>query len=246
MDVTFFARGLAIGFAIAAPVGAIGSALHPAHACRWPTGRVRLRAGCGDRRRFLRRRGGTWSDGDFVGDRRPSKRRAPGRRSISLLPRRAHGAQSPRADSKPGSGARVGRGVRIDPCADADQSDDDPLLRRGLRRSGARDHGGRSRIGRAHGLRRLLRIGAVVAPAQRRGWVLPPGADPQTGCVGSTGSPEHYSSGSACSRSSASRDERFEARNEVSASLAHVPPTAMISPSCGMAGALVMKSTTPS
>ena len=51
------------------------SALHPAHAGRWPPGRVCLRAGSRDRRRLLRRRGGSRSDGDLVGDRRPIKAR---------------------------------------------------------------------------------------------------------------------------------------------------------------------------
>ena len=38
----------------------------------------------------------------------------------------------------------------------------------------------------------------------------------------------------------------LESMERVAASVAYVPPTAVISPSCGMAGALVMKSTTPS
>ena len=160
MDITFFARGLAIGFAIAAPVGL---SVCSASGARWP---MAAWSGSspdwsGDGRRLLWRRRGARSNRGLVDDRRPTKPLAPRGRGLSLLPRRAHCPDAPGPGREARDGARVGRGLRVDVGADADQSDHDPLFRRGLRRAGTRHDGRRSRISRPHGRRRLRRVGAL-------------------------------------------------------------------------------------
>ena len=52
----------------------------------------------------------------------------------------------PALDGEPRGSTRAGGRLRVDVGADTDQSDDDPLFRRGLRRAGAGDHGGRPQM----------------------------------------------------------------------------------------------------
>ena len=142
MDLTFFARGLAIGFAIAAPVGAIGllcirRTLADGRLVGFVSG---LGAATADAFYGAVAALGLTAISSAIVAHQSSVRLVGGVFLCYLGVRTAlsHPALAANAGAVRGLAARV----RVDVGADADQSDDDPLLRRGLRRSGTRDDSG--------------------------------------------------------------------------------------------------------
>ena len=113
------------------------------------------------------------------------QRRGPARRrALSLLPRRAHGAG--RAGRRNATGSARGLAAAFGSTLALTLTNPTTILSfvavfAGL---GLGTAAGDRGVGRPHGLRRLPRIGAVVAAAQRRCRLLPPGADPRAAALG--------------------------------------------------------------
>ncbi len=166
MDASYFARGLAIGFAIAAPVGAIGLLC------------IRRTLASGRLVGFMTGLGAATADA-FYGavaalgltaisavHHRPSRFGSAGWRAFSLLSGRAHSASRTGHRDKLERRTGIGFRLQLDGRADAHQSDDDSLVRRGLCRTRTRYHGQRSRLGYRHDRGGLPRLGFLVAAAQ--------------------------------------------------------------------------------
>ena len=182
MDLTFCWRGLIIGLAIAAPVGAIGLLC------------IRRTLADGRRAGFVSGLGAASANALYgaiaalglasISSALVAQQglvRLVGGLVLSYLGVRTVTARPP-VEGTAGSGS--GRRLCLDLRADADQPEHDPVVRGGLRRARARGDGRGPMVGGAAGAGCLSRLGAVVAAAERRRRALPAVSDARAAALG--------------------------------------------------------------